>query len=396
MIRITHFIPYIGSARGGPIHALRSQLMSQDPHLLDSSIYTIETAVDDPPLSFPESVSVESFPGHPAFGFRFSSTLAKHLSRLPQGMTDVVHSHLLWTHCHLLADQFARRQRVPHLISPCGTLASGALEHRSWKKKIILRAFQKAAIGRAHCLHAKSASEQLSIQKRFPRSEVALIPNSIEIPDTISEEACASYRKKYMYSGEERHILYLGRIHPVKNLDNLLRAWAQVSSRFPTWRLVFAGPDEDGHQLQLQQFAVELGIASTLRWTGNLPAKEKWAALKVAEILVLPSHFENFGLAAAEALAAGTPVMASTATPWKALADHDAGMWVDKQPDSMALALAQLCASSPEKLTEMGTRGREIALAFSPEKIQEEWVALYRWLTGCGERPACVFSPSGS
>ena len=105
--------------------------------------------------------------------------------------------------------------------------------------------------------------------------------------------------------------LFMGRIHPKKGCDLLIEAFAQTLRDHPQWRLVMAGPDQIGWQSKLSERAERLGLASRITWMGMVSGNLKWGALRAAEVLLLPSHQENFGVVVAEALAAGTPVLIS-------------------------------------------------------------------------------------
>jgi glycosyltransferase involved in cell wall biosynthesis len=121
--------------------------------------------------------------------------------------------------------------------------------------------------------------------------------------------------------------LFLGRIHPKKGCDLAIGAFAKVLGTSPEWRLVIAGPDQVGLQKDLRRRAVELGLASRVTWAGMLGGAMKWGALRAAEILLLPSHQENFGIVVAEALAAGVPALISNKVNiWREIEAGGAGM----------------------------------------------------------------------
>jgi glycosyltransferase involved in cell wall biosynthesis len=132
----------------------------------------------------------------------------------------------------------------------------------------------------------------------------------------------------------KRLILFVGRIHPKKGCDLLIEAFAAVLGKYPDWHLVMAGPDQVGWRQQLEWRATELGIAGRITWTGMISGTLKWGALRAAEVLVLPSHQENFGIVVAEALAVGVPALISNKVNiWREIAADDAGMVA---PDSLA------------------------------------------------------------
>jgi glycosyltransferase involved in cell wall biosynthesis len=132
--------------------------------------------------------------------------------------------------------------------------------------------------------------------------------------------------------------LFMGRLHPKKGCDLLIEAFARVLAEHSEWHLVIAGPDQVGWQKKLQQQAQGLGIASRITWTGMIGGAMKWGALRAAEVFVLPSHQENFGIVVAEALAAGTPTLISNKVNiWREVQADGAGLVAD---DTLAGACA--------------------------------------------------------
>jgi glycosyltransferase involved in cell wall biosynthesis len=136
-----------------------------------------------------------------------------------------------------------------------------------------------------------------------------------------------------------RVLLFLSRIHEKKGCDLLIRAFAKVAD--DSLHLVFAGPDQTGWTARLQSLATELGVAERLTWTGMLSGDLKWGALRLAEAFVLPSHQENFGIAVAEALACGTPVLISNKVNiWREIEQDRAG-FVDEDDELGTTRLLQ-------------------------------------------------------
>lgn len=389
-MRILHFIPHLGRAQGGPVHALHALLVNQADTGNIHSIFSTPRDEDGSELDFTPTTAIHRFNNFRALGFRYSPSLSRQVKQPDRINANLVHSHLLWTHCHFAADRYARKRSIPHLISPCGTLDPGALRHRGFKKSVMGKLFQRAAVRRASCIHAKSEHEKEAIRQYAPGVPIALIPNIISPPDKVRETEISWYQETHFKHPDEKHLLFLGRIHQVKNLANLIRGWASVCAEFPNWRLILAGPDEEHHQTHLEHLAKQLGIDDRLGWTGILNQDQKWAALACSEYLVLPSYFENFGLAAAEALAMGKPVIASNKTPWSELETRNAGFWVDLDAESIAAAMKKLCEIDDVSRQAMGTRGKELVSSFSPDQVQRSWSDLYRWLTGEGPPPSCV------
>ena len=125
----------------------------------------------------------------------------------------------------------------------------------------------------------------------------------------------------------KRLILFLSRIHPKKGCDLLIEAFAKVAETEDSLHLVMAGPNQTNWQEQLQLSAEKLGIPEKITWTGMLSGELKWGAFHAAEVLVLPSHQENFGIVVAEAMACGVAVLISNKVNiWREIAADDAGL----------------------------------------------------------------------
>jgi glycosyltransferase involved in cell wall biosynthesis len=185
-------------------------------------------------------------------------------------------------------------------------------------------------------------------------------------------------------------LLFLGRIHPVKGVDILLRAWHAVEHRFCDWELHIAGPDNGDYLTAMQALATQLRLERVI-FLGPLFGEEKLRAYRAASLFVLPTHSENFGMTVAEALAAGTPVVVTKGAPWRGLEDQCAGWWIDIGVDPLAACLEQALAMPAKHLAEMGRNGREWMLRdYSWERIGAQFLATYGWLLDGGEPPAWV------
>lgn len=148
----------------------------------------------------------------------------------------------------------------------------------------------------------------------------------------------------------KRLLLFLSRIHVKKGCDLLLEAFAKVASSDEELHLVMAGPDQTGWQAELQKQAKKLGIEQKITWTGMLSGDLKWGALYAAEVLVLPSHQENFGIVVAEAMACGVPVLISNKVNiWREIAADGAGLVANDDLDGTTQLLQMWLAMSPDE-----------------------------------------------
>jgi len=294
----------------------------------------------------------------------------------------VVHNHGLWLMPNVQAARVARASRRPLCISPRGMLSPAALAFSARRKRMAWRLFQGPAIRDAACFHATSEQEYREIRAFGLPLPVAVIPNGIDIPDA----AAAAPRR----APAGRIVLSLGRLHPKKNLDLLLRAWAMVEGCFPDWRLRLVGPGEQGYADRLRALASALRL-ERVSIEGPLYGEGKIAAYQAADLFVLPTLNENFGLTVAEALAAGTPVIATKGAPWSGLEDEGCGWWIDHGVEPLAAALSRAMEMPREALKAMGARGRAwMARDFSWDRVARDMLDMYRWLALGAAPPATV------
>lgn len=234
-------------------------------------------------------------------------------------------------------------------------------------------------MAQAACFHATAESEFLDIRRSGFTQPVCIIPCGVHVPDNRGRR-----------SGGRRRLLFLARVHPKKGVDNLLRAWQVVGRKFPDWELLVVGPDNEGYTGEMQTLAADLGLAR-VSFLGGLYGEAKLQAYRDADLYVLPSHSENFGITVAEALAAGTPVIVTRGTPWEGVMTHGAGWWIEVGVEPLVACLEEALAASPERLESMGQVGRVwMKRDFSWAAMSERFLLTYRWLLDGGERPAWV------
>jgi len=243
---------------------------------------------------------------------------------------------------------------------------------------------QGDVVRRASCIHATSEQEHDEIRDFGLKNPIAIIPNGIDVPELDGHSTAAT--------DFGRTVLSLGRIHPKKGLDLLVRAWAHVETAHAEWRLRIIGPDERGHASELAALAAELK-AKRVSIEGSVAGDAKTAAYRDADLFVIPTMNENFAVTVAEALAAGTPVIATKGAPWRGLASEGCGWWIDHGLEPLVATLAKAMAMRREALQEMGAKGRAwMARDFSWDRVGRDMLDVYRWLAVGGEPPAAVRS----
>jgi glycosyltransferase involved in cell wall biosynthesis len=292
---------------------------------------------------------------------------------IPQGVdADIVHLHGLWDfRLHRMRNLASKAgQRI--VISPRGMLEPWARRHHRWRKEIAWRCFQRRDLLECSRLHATSADEHRALAA-IGLTNVSIIPNGAELPNATAA-----------FDGPRR-ILFMSRIHPKKGLLMLVDAVARLQQllRAGGWQVVIAGPDEDAHERKIRHEVSTRSLNDLVVFAGMVDGAQKRRLLESAYVFVLPSYSENFGIVNAEALAAGVPVITTTATPWREIEDERCGWWVDPNVDALTKALLSSIHAGPTTLREMGLRGRRlIEMRYSWSSAAERFDQLYNALLG--------------
>jgi len=224
-------------------------------------------------------------------------------------------------------------------------------------------------------IHVTSEQEAVEAASRMGNIDIAVIPNGVLQPKTVAHTSRQA----------DLRLLYVGRLHARKGIEELLQACRILTDRHSTaWTLTIAGSGDEAYVRTLKALAASLSLAGRVRFAGMVVGREKEKLFEDTDILVHPSYSENFGLVIAEALAHGIPVIAGTGTPWSTLEANGCGLWVENSPASLAGAITRL---ERMPLTEWGQRGRAwMARDFEWQTIAAKMLALYSRLTadsGC-------------
>jgi glycosyltransferase involved in cell wall biosynthesis len=305
------------------------------------------------------------------------------------GRVDLIHDNGVWLpHNHALA-ACAVRYGIPRIVSTRGMLEPWSLSHKRIKKRVAWYLYQRRDLRRATYLHATAEEERQNVQRFNLGVPVHVVPNGVALP------ALSDLRQFPQEHGEERIALYMGRIHSIKGLPLLLRAWSAIRPR--NWRLVIAGPDETGHRRQLEEMVRFSGLKQHVHFAGAIAPERKTEMYANASLFVLPTFSENFGVSISEALGHRIPVITTMGAPWPLLASKGCGWRVAPDADSIAAALAEATACEPATLFEMGIKGRAyIAAEFAWSSIAQRMSAVYEAaVRGSADSPK-IPSPPGS
>ncbi len=287
------------------------------------------------------------------------------------GRADVIHDNGLWLiHNHRIAS-LARECSLPRVVSVRGMLQPWALRHKGAKKKLAWALYQRRDLQSASFHHASAEPEASGIRGLELGVPVRVIPNGIDIPEDSKH---AGFH--HLGVSSERTALFLGRLYSVKGLPMLIEAWARV--RPEGWKLRIAGPDEAGHKRELLAAVARARLSDSVTFTGRVDGDAKARELREADVLILPSLAESFGVVVAEALAYGVPVLTTTAAPWSDLSSHGCGWSVAPNLTALESGLSKVTSLDRPRLVQMGAAGRRfVAQRFSWARIAEEFHRMY-------------------
>ncbi|WP_251961506.1 glycosyltransferase [Salinibacter ruber] len=282
---------------------------------------------------------------------------------------DVIHDHGAWLPSNVVAAWVARRADVPLVVAPRGMVTEWSLSHQARKKRAAWHLYQKHIFRQAALFHATAPAEVEDLRALGMTQPIAVVPNGVEIPDTLPDGQPT----------DGKRALFLSRIHPKKGLPMLLDAWADLHPE--GWILELVGPSENGHREELEAQASNLGLDGEVVFSGPVPDADKWHKYAAADLFVLPTHSENFGIVVAEALAVEVPVLTTTGTPWQELEAHECGWWVAPEPSAIRDALATALRQSDATRIAMGRRGRELVQStYTWWAVGERMTQAYEWL----------------
>lgn len=380
-MRVIHVVPAISEEASGPSYSVVRLCES----LIEAGENLTLAALDWAPIpSKPEFLKVFPFGLGPRRLGRSPMMFGWLTEATADGKVDIVHNHGMWQMNAAYPGWVVRGRNTMLVSSPRGTFSPWAMSHGSWIKRIFWPLIQRPALMTVSCFHATSEAEYLDIRRLGFKQPVAIIPNGIDVPEIREEN-----------SGQLRTLLFLGRFDPKKGIDILLKAWAVVMHRFPDWQLIIVGTDtgygrRPGYLRQMKELSERCKL-KRIEFRGPLYGSEKATIYQSAELFVLPTHSENFGMTVAEALAAGTPAIVTKGAPWHDLATHDAGWWIEYGVESLVACLTEAMDHSSEELALKGANGRDWMLReFSWKIIGSRMDQTYRWLTAGGQAPSWV------
>ena len=297
---------------------------------------------------------------------------------------DILSIHGLWKYCSVASHRWHRHTGRPYLVHPHGMLDAWALQNARSKKRIAAALYENQHLREAACLRALSEAEARSIRRYGLRNPLCVIPNGVDLHDLSKGNGKGQ-------SESRRTLLYLGRLHPKKNISNLIRAWNQTfntqgGSR-DRWILAIAGWDQGGYETELKSIADDASVV----FLGSQFGAEKSECYRTCDAFILPSLSEGLPMTVLEAWAHAKPVLMTPECNLPEGFEANAALRIGTTSEEIAAGLRQLVEMSGDDRAAMGTRGRTlVSTKFSWPQIGEQMRAVYEWVLGGGASPETI------
>lgn len=383
-LRVLHVIPAIASRYGGPSFAIRALCKAQSH--LDGMEPEIATTDADGPNGriHAEEVSdlcpVHLFPKTWSERWKYSRHLGRWL-RANVSRFDIVHIHAVWSYSTRAAANAALQCKVPYIVRPAGMLSEWSFSHRSLMKSLFWRFGERECLVHATGFHATSEQEAEEIRRLIPGSHVSVIQNGVSEDAWQSETDIKQVRSQLGIPDDGAPvILFLSRLHPKKGvIDLLLPAFASLS--VPARLVIAGGADEHAPEYaqEVNRSIERLNLKDRVIVTGAIPPDRRWSLLDAADVFILPSHSENFGIVVAEAMARGRAVIVTDAVQsFVHVQASQGGIVVPVTVEAVRDALERILRD-PQQRQTMGDAGRKYAKShFRWDSIGQRVQEMYR------------------
>jgi glycosyltransferase involved in cell wall biosynthesis len=330
-----------------------------------------------------DGVEVYYFARNPFPLYIESPSLRKHIRSLMVD-ADLVHLSGVWQPLSLSVTTTARRLKKPYVCSLRGTINSWAWKQRTIRHRLYWTLFESHQLSRASALHMTSDMEREDAVSRGIGigQKVFVVPNSIDSSQFVRSEHLAwRFRESVSASDAQKLMLYLGRLHAKKGIDLFLNSAAAVLRETPDWLFLIVGPSENGYRDKLMSQVQRLGLSSKVRFVDLVAGTDRLGALSAADLFILTSHTENFGMSVVEAMAASVPVLISDRVGiCKEIRSDGAGYITGQDHASIRSALITLISDAGLR-SFYAANGRKCVLQrFDTAAVAQQMRASYREL----------------
>jgi len=373
-----NLVHYLDAARlelGGVVRAVldMAQVMADAGHqvrLLTPDASDVPDAWRSGEPGQPRAIVVPA----PRFGRRVPAVIDEAIQS-----ADVLHLHGPWTLANPPIAAAARHHRCPYVVTLHGMLDDWSMKQRGLKKRAYLKLTGRRLLEKAAGIQCTAEAERQQSQPWYPRGRSVVLPYIFntdpyqQLPGPqLAEEKIAAL------SNDRFKVLFLSRIHPKKGIEHLIDAASLLVKNGSSFRVLVTGPDEPGYQAVLEERIQRHGLTDTVVFTGPVYGQTKSSLYQAADVFVLPTSQENFGIVLTEALACGTPVITTRGTDIWAEIQEAGGIIVPQDAQAIAKAIQDLI-EDPARCTDLGEQGRQWVLKrFESHRLRIDYEAMYR------------------
>ncbi|MGU3472493.1 glycosyltransferase [Paenibacillus sp. D51F] len=364
-MKILHVIANLAPRYGGPAKAglEMAAVLAAKGH--EVTIFTTNQDGDgvlDVPVDTPvvkNGVTIRYFPVIQPKFWRTSPAMALALNKeIPK--FDIVHIHSLYLFHGMAAGHFARKHGVPYIVRPHGTLDPVMHARHRGRKRIMETLFENRNIRLADALHYTTEEELVLAKPYVHGSSGFVVPNGVNTSEYADLPMKGSFRRGYRLLDGKKMLLFFSRINFKKGLDILVEAFRDIHRRHPDTVLVLTGPDDENYGQKVKEWLAKANLSDFVIFTGMLTGRDKLAVLRDADVFILPSYTENFGISVVEAMACEVPVVISDKVNiWREVVQEGAGRAVPCDPGKVAEAVSEIL-NNPELGAEMGRQGKQL------------------------------------
>ena len=369
-MKVIQALQSVDNMSAGPTHSVGylSDLLVKHNHQVTVM------ALGKQPRIWPHASDLEVY-GGPLSRFGMVPPAAIRAVKQHARETCIMHGHGIWRLSNLFPLLLNDNSAAKTVWSPRGMMSTWAWNFKSNLKQPFWNWLQRPSLERVNCFHATAENELEDVRRLEFKQPVAVIPNGVQMP-VIRD-----------IPKNNRRVVFLSRIHEKKGLHLLIPAWRTIQDRFPDWELHIAGKIRDDYGNKMVALAGDLG-AERIFFLGEVLGDEKRQLLAGARLFVLPSFSENFGIAVAEAMAHGTPVITTNETPWTDLEQHYSGWCIHPCEKELTETLQKAMSLPLEQLDEMGEAARQwMERQYSWEVVAVMMDQFYCWLFYDGVKP---------
>lgn len=378
-MQILHFLPSLTAAAGGPATAVFE--LCQALSRLGHKVTVATTEFDDSmvmPVTARSTYKVQIVPRPKRWPFAYTTSQLTQLEPL-FAAHDILHLHGIWEYANVQLASLARRHDMPYIITPHGMLDRWAMAQGRLKKRLYMRFVARRWLSQATHIHLTALAEADQASCWIESAPRSVIPLLVDLSRHLSTTQLHLTNSLRANADSRPHILFLSRLHPKKGLDILLDATRILAARRVPVRLSIAGHGDSKYVKALKFQAVSAAQSgATIEFLGLVTGTRKESLYSAADLLVIPTHQENFGMVFIEALACGTPVITTAGVDIAAdLATSGAVLIADRTPEAIADAIVVMLRRSVEN-KNLRAQTRAWALAsFAPAATVAQYITMY-------------------